>query len=141
MAAASPQWRLRAWPNPWDVQLAFDNNPVTRWSSWEYHWPGMYIDVDFGAPVQIDEVVAECSPNQEQMRMVLEGIPANDVTSHVPMPEGARRAAIAYLKSSGVHWLVIDKDNWAAKDFVVNRAEWGVKAAAHTQELILYRLD
>ena len=39
-------WRLSAWPNPWDVQLAFDNNPVTRWSTWEAYQPGMYVEVD-----------------------------------------------------------------------------------------------
>ena len=30
-----PDWRLTAHPNPWDVQLAFDNSPVTRWRSWQ----------------------------------------------------------------------------------------------------------
>src|SRR5665811_2449488 len=31
----SPAWRLSAWPNGWEVQLAFDNNYATRWSTWE----------------------------------------------------------------------------------------------------------
>ncbi len=30
-----PQWRLTAHPNPWDIQLAFDNSSVTRWRSWQ----------------------------------------------------------------------------------------------------------
>ena len=32
---ASPEWRLSAWPNGWDVQFAFDNNYATRWSTWQ----------------------------------------------------------------------------------------------------------
>lgn len=30
-----PRWRLRASPNPFEIQLAFDNNPMTRWRSWQ----------------------------------------------------------------------------------------------------------
>ena len=43
-----PGWRLTAHPNPWDVQLAFDNSPVTRWRSWQPATPGMYVEVEFG---------------------------------------------------------------------------------------------
>ena len=56
-----PEWRLQAWPNPWDVQLAFDNSPATRWRSWEAAAPGMYVDVDFGRPEAVDEVRVEHS--------------------------------------------------------------------------------
>ena len=31
----SPAWRLSAWPNGWEVPLAFDNSYATRWSTWE----------------------------------------------------------------------------------------------------------
>src|SRR5579871_1898574 len=27
---ANPRWRLSAWPNPWELGLAFDRNPATR---------------------------------------------------------------------------------------------------------------
>ena len=33
-------WRLQAWPNPWEVQLAFDNSLATRWQSGETACPG-----------------------------------------------------------------------------------------------------
>ena len=49
-------WRLSANPNPWDVPLAFDNSAVTRWRSWDRAKPGMFIEVDFGKPLLIDEV-------------------------------------------------------------------------------------
>ena len=38
--------------------MAFDNSQATRWRSWEVAGPGMYIDVDFGYPEAVDEVLA-----------------------------------------------------------------------------------
>ena len=71
------EWRLRAFPNPWDVQQAFDNSPLTRWASRERPWPGMFIEVDFGKPETIDLVAADCTPDQGETRMALDGIPAS----------------------------------------------------------------
>jgi len=36
----SPAWKLSAKPNGWEVQLAFDNNYATRWSTWQAMSPG-----------------------------------------------------------------------------------------------------
>ena len=44
----TPEWRLSAWPNGWDVQLAFDNNYATRWSTWQAMPPRAYVAIDFG---------------------------------------------------------------------------------------------
>src|SRR5262249_18341634 len=49
-----PAWRLTASPDPWEVQLAFDNSPVTRWRSDEPLRRGMYVQVDFGGEQRID---------------------------------------------------------------------------------------
>src|SRR6185436_202151 len=49
-------WRLHAWPNPWEAQLAFDNYLATRWRSGETASPGMFLDVDFGQEESVDEV-------------------------------------------------------------------------------------
>ena len=43
-------WRMRAWPNGAEVQLAFDNNYATRWSTWQAITPHDRIEVAFGAP-------------------------------------------------------------------------------------------
>jgi hypothetical protein len=59
-------WKLRASSNPWDVQLAFDNSAVTRWTSYAAYRPGMFVEVDF------DQVVAECARDQAGMNMRLE---------------------------------------------------------------------
>ncbi|HEX5430770.1 MAG TPA: glycosyltransferase family 39 protein, partial [Bryobacteraceae bacterium] len=56
-----PEWRLRAWPNPWEVQFAFDNSEATRWRTWEHPAPLGYLDVDFGKPQAVDEIRMETS--------------------------------------------------------------------------------
>jgi hypothetical protein len=40
-------WQLHAWPNVWDLPLAFDENRATRWRTWEPIRAGMYVEVDF----------------------------------------------------------------------------------------------
>ena len=69
-----PAWRLKAWPNPWDVQLAFDNSPATRWRSWETAWPGMYLDTDFGKYQLLDEVTIDTSADYLKIRLQLESM-------------------------------------------------------------------
>src|SRR5262249_52771225 len=56
-----PEWRLSARPNGWEVQLAFDNSAVTRWSSWEPMRPDQFLQIDFGHPETADSVVLECA--------------------------------------------------------------------------------
>ncbi len=66
-----PEWRLRAWPNPWDVQLAFDNSPATRWRTWETARAGMYLDVDFSRVESVDQVNIETSYDYNLHRQVI----------------------------------------------------------------------
>ena len=70
--ARDPAWRLRAWPNPWDVQMAFDNSPATRWRSWETAAPGMYLDADFGKFEMVDEVRLETSFDYANLKLQVE---------------------------------------------------------------------
>ncbi len=68
----SPSWRLTASDNRQDVQRAFDNNPVTRWTSARPAAPGMWIQVDFGADEPIDQViVATTEPERGVVRLML----------------------------------------------------------------------
>jgi dolichyl-phosphate-mannose-protein mannosyltransferase len=143
------RWRLQSWPNPWDVQLAFDNNPVTRWRSWENFRPGMFVEADFGAPTDIDEVLVLGAPNEGKIQVDVQEwtsdgwrpIPVERTAAQTPTPPRLRRAAIEYLKSNGVRWLAVDRDNWAFKDLLMNRVQWGITDLAHTGEHVLYRLD
>ena len=67
-----PEWRLRAWPNPWGVQLAFDNSVVTRWRSWQRIEPNMFVEIDFGRLETIDAVALDVSTDQYATRLKLD---------------------------------------------------------------------
>jgi len=143
-----PAWRLQAWPNPWEVQLAFDNNPVTRWTSAQAYAPGMYLQVDFGAPEAIDQVMVECGQDQGHMQMRLEGetarwqtLAASAYIHDVPPMPRLRRAAIETLKSNGIHWLLVGDRDHGAQDFRERSAQWGITPVDGDQHYQLYRLD
>ena len=67
-------WRLNAFPNPWDVPYAFDNSPVTRWRTWETAAPNMYVTVRFPAQVRADQVRIETSADNSDLKLRLEEI-------------------------------------------------------------------
>lgn len=116
----APEWRLTAYPNPWDVQLAFDNSPVTRLQSWEPAKPGTYREVDFGSSRPVDRVRLEC-PNQNHNRTVrIEGMNSNGTWSTLadrnnpaisPMAFDLRRAAMHELKARGIRYLLVHRDD------------------------------
>jgi hypothetical protein len=55
----SPTWKLRASHSPWRLPPAFDNSPVTMWSSEQRRREGMFVKVEFGYPHPIDRSVAK----------------------------------------------------------------------------------
>lgn len=136
-----PEWRLRAFPNPWDVQFAFDNSPLTRWASREPAGPETFIEVDFGQAVTIDQVRVECTAEQAERGMLLEGIQAKVDISRVVMPERLRRAAIEELKRNGIRWLVVSDRDPAARDLRLRSVQWGVTPGGEAGRDRLYRLD
>ncbi|HYL34570.1 MAG TPA: hypothetical protein VEV17_01510 [Bryobacteraceae bacterium] len=148
--ARKPEWRLRGFPNPWDVQLAFDNSPLTRWSSREEPRPGMFLELDFGTPQSIDRVTVERTPDQAgtQMQIEFESAPEHWQTlasqpagSTVAMPVRLRRAAIEELERHGVRWLVVHDLYPGARDFRLRQQQWGIAAAGTAGRFTLYRLE
>ncbi len=134
--ARSPAWRLRAHPNPWDVQLAFDNSPVTRWRSWQLAEPGMFIQVDFGQTQKLDAVVVESSEEGNQTKIKLEGmdeqgqwaaISEQPVETPHPTHVNLRRAASEELKARGIHYILVEKDDFRSGDFQLDSSLWGMK--------------
>src|SRR5580704_9098354 len=94
----SAKWTLASSSFPWDIGLAFDRNPVTRWRSWEPIHPGMWIDVDFGAPVQIDRVELHGSLDEQDTDVKLEGVNASLTKLDGPPSGDLRRLATATVK-------------------------------------------
>jgi len=145
-----PGWRLRAQPNPWDVQLAFDNSPVTRWRSWQPASAGMYVEVDFPRPQRVSSVAVESSHDSVNAKIALEGMGTDGQWSTVsdhpkisahPIRVSLRMAAIAELKARGIQYLVIHPEDPGANDFFRYPAAWGLSLVGQESGAHLYRIQ
>jgi len=146
----APEWRLRATPNPWDVQLAFDNSPVTRWRSWQAIEPGMTLQVNFGRDQEVDSVAIEASDDQPNVRLRLHGMSPDGTWSVLsespqlagaPVPARLRRYATEELKLRGISYLLIHEQDHGASDLQEKPAAWGVTLIDKAMNAALYRLD
>ncbi len=145
----SPIWRLRARPNPTDVQLAFDNSPVTRWRSWERIRPGMFLEVDFGREEALDTVAVDCSADQLEVRLRLEAqdhwgrwqvLVDAPQPGELPPPLGLRREATRELRARGVGYLSILDSDFGARDFRANPRLWALKLLGQRGPTALYEI-
>jgi len=144
------EWRLTAHPNPWDVQLAFDNSAVTRWRSWQPPEPGMYLEIDFHRNQALDSVVVESSGDSSATKIKLDGLAgdgkwtalaAAPIESLRPNRMSLRQAATAELKARGVRYLLITDDNIGANDFRSYAKLWGLKTVAEQGTARLYYIE
>jgi hypothetical protein len=138
-------WRLRAKPNPWEVQMAFDNSPITRWRSYESMKPGMFMEVDFGREEEVDEVLLESSRDQYKIRMRLEDgngrvLVEEPEDFEIPMPLGLRRAAIDEIRLRGYEYMVVWPSDFGAQEYRRHQEIWGIKEIAERNSLRLYQL-
>jgi hypothetical protein len=145
----SPQWRLRSRPNPWYAQLAFDNSPVTAWTSADIVAPGMYLELDFGRAETLDAVVVETRGQQGEIQLRLDGLDASGRWKELAaqprfgegsLPAGLRRAATEELKARGIRYMVIFDDDWQATDFMMNSYQWGIRQLAELNRARLYEI-
>jgi len=143
-----PAWRLRAWPNPWDVRMAFDNSPATRWRSWETAAPGMYIDADFGKYESVDEVRLETSFDFANLRMQVEAmdsgkwvkLASDPETKTIPVPGAIRKWASRELHARGVDYIVMQDTDWGAEDMRDDPESWGFEVLASGYGARIYKV-
>lgn len=144
------EWRLRAQPNPWEVQLAFDNCPITRWKTWQAARPGDFIEVDMGQPEEVASVVVELAPDQANARMQIEGevepgtwkklTAESELTPSQPIVN-SRLRAIDDLKRYGITHLAIANPDFIAGELYRNQKSWGITLIGEASGGRLYRLD
>lgn len=147
----APDWRLSARPNPWDVQMAFDNSPVTRWRSWQVAEPGMFVQVDFGRAQMADAVVVESSDEGYQTKTKLEGMnPLGQWTTIVDHPVETSRAtrvnlrlaAASELKARGIHYILVEKSDLRSEDFQTYTSLWGMQCIGEWNSVArLYHIE
>jgi hypothetical protein len=142
-------WRVRANANPWDVQYAFDNNPVTRWRSRQPIFNGMGIEVDLGTPERLDSVVLECSHDQYSIRLRLEAedspgryteLAGAPVASDRTVTGNLRRAGIEEFAFRGITHVLMNKNDYGAADFQRNARAWGVSLVGRAGDDWLYAI-
>lgn len=144
-----PAWRLTAHPNPWDVQLAFDNSPVTRWRSWQPAAPGMFVEIDFGRLQSANAVAVHTSDDTGPAQVKIEGMGADGkwvtlsdqpMESRQPIKSSLRLAAIDELKARGIHYLLIMPENPGASDLQRYPASWGLTVAGKVGDVTLFHI-
>jgi hypothetical protein len=144
-----PQWRLRAWPNAWEVQQAFDNSYATRWSSWQPMAPRMFVEVDFGKPEVLDEVDLEEArrpTSNVQVEVWTDSgrwAPLTDTAELMPfdIPSGLRRAATRELKAQGIGYLFVSDGDFFADDMRKYPSYWSLTELATAPGLRLYLIN
>jgi hypothetical protein len=145
-----PQWRLRAQPNPFEVQMAFDNNPMTRWRSWQGLSRRDYLELDFGRPQEVDTVVLDTTPDQWQSRLRLEGqldgadwlwLSESPNEATVPAPPALRWMISRELRWQGIEYLFVADSDFIAKDVRKNTRQWGLTLIAERNDARLYHVD
>ena len=145
-----PEWRLIAWPNPWDVQLAFDNSPATRWRTWERAAPGDYLQVDFGREQIIDEVRIERSQDynlEAEVRGFDEAakqwvkIADQPQTGRIWPDRNIRRYATRELVARGIRYLLIPDNSQGAFDFAADPEGWGLSLQQAGYGARLYQVN
>ncbi|MCS7027069.1 MAG: glycosyltransferase family 39 protein [Bryobacteraceae bacterium] len=143
-------WRIRANVNPWYVQYAIDNNPVSRWRTGEPIRPGMWMELDLGAVRTVDNVLLEVVDDQGQVRLRLEGQADTGpwkVLSQQPkffkgsQMKGLRRAAMQELRAAGIRYYLVAPGDPGADDFRVNSKLWGIKLLAERAGTRLYYIE
>jgi hypothetical protein len=144
-----PGWKVNAWPNGWEAQLAFDNSFATRWSAWETLAPRQWLAVDFAAAERVDEVVLECDPTwkaQVQVEVLLPSgrwVPMTDTQEMVKgdFPTGLRQAAAREVKALGIRFLLVNEGDMVYADLKQYGKYWSIRQLAEANGTHFYRID
>jgi hypothetical protein len=145
----SPRWKIHASPDPWEAPFAFDNSPVSRWSTEQYGAKGAFLEVAFDRPEAVDSVMLECpedAPEQIGLRADVSPRGMVPVSARVHSiavrpPVGMRRAAIKMLENYGFAYLIVSDGDYYADDYKKYADFWGMRSVAKAGDWTLYHLE
>lgn len=147
----APAWRLSSKPNPWDVQLAFDGNPVTMWESWEHVRSGMYLEARFNEPLPVDCVQVDSPPDQAPVKMIVKGqlpegevatLATTDIVESIASPPDFRKKVTAALREMGyTHVVLSSKQACCYQEVHSDPAGWGMTLVAERAGYALFALQ
>ena len=127
---------------------AHDGNPITFWRASEFLVPGQSFEMDFGQPQLVDSVSIDSSPDQQDVKLKIEGRDAlgewrmlsdTPETREEPGPD-LRRTAIEQLKLRGIGYLLSFENEGQTGDLRLYPDLWGIREVAHNKDARLYRI-
>ena len=144
----SPQWRLTASRNPWQVQMAFDNDPWSWWTSGEAADPQTWIETGFSRPVRLDRVTIDQIEDQRwiQHRVLAEvggtwtPLKTDDTGTLAPPSDDLRMRLKDEWKSMTIRWILIADGSLEAEDLRKNSPCWGIQQVAARDGYRLWKL-
>jgi hypothetical protein len=146
----TPDWRVDAFPNPWDAGDAFDGIDVTRWRSWEPVRPGMFIRLQLGKPALIDRIEVLNTDQQAldevQVRILddyAKWVAPSSSEQHDAAPEDLRREATRQLRNAGVGYLltISGGGDWTDRFLLGKESEWSMSKVVVVGDRTLYKID
>jgi hypothetical protein len=147
----SPQWRLRAWPNVWEVPLAFDENEATRWQTWRPMRAGMYVQAEFDRVQILSGAVMTSRTPMFHVPFEFYGrgrdgwrlLTARPEVVLTPLPD-LRPAATKAIRSAGFSYILAATGNEGNAPLAAamegHAAEWGMEKAGYAGRVRLYRI-
>ncbi len=128
-------------PFPWDIHLALDQNPTTRWRAWQSIHSRMYLDFTFPPNTNLDRVELAASHDQWKIDLHLDQIPATlEKLELQPLPD-LRRQATQTIKARGVDYLLIGRNYPTAADMQADPNRWGLRLLATRASDALYQIQ
>ncbi len=148
----SSKWLFRAWPNPWEAPLAFDDNLASRWRTWEPARRGMFFEVSFDQPRCLTAASLTTHLPTDQAPIDVYGLRSDgawkllshDPKSLIQAPRDLHWEAMAFLKQSGIDYILAPTESagvWQAGRILVKHSgEWGLEDVGHSGEVHLLRI-
>ena len=149
---ARPQWQLRGWPNPWELPLAFDRNPATRWRTWEPIRAGMYLEADFDRAEVLSGAVVTSPAAHDALPLEFYGRESDGwrlLASRLVVTQGVlgdvRMAATRTIRDAGFRYILADNGTTGTgiigAAMLGHAAEWGVWERAEAGPVVLFGIQ
>ena len=150
--SGGPQWDLRAWPNVWELPLAFDGNLATRWRTWEPVRAGMYVEVDFDRALALSGAVMTSPTAVSALPFAFYGrerdgwhlLANRPVVTERPLGN-VRMSATKAIRGAGFRYILAEngsEGNGAlGTDMVGHELEWGLEKVAEFGPVVLFRIE
>ncbi len=148
-APRTPDWRTTASDNPWESGAALDGIRASWWTSGRFSEPGMWFEVDFGKPVELDGIQIEQSEDQRWLPLApwawtggkWQRIGSRQETTTVPPRPTLRSEVRDEMNRSGVHWMLLPDGAYGADDLRDHAGEWGIRQVGMENGFRLYSLQ